>query len=49
MDRDIRYTNDKTYALGNAAAYTPNDNFYRRAFSPTVMIRNLRNLRRLGL
>lgn len=48
-DADISYLNDKVYTLSNAAPFTPNDNFYRRAFSTTVGIRNLRNLNRLGL
>ena len=42
------YVNDKTYQLGNSAAYTPNDAFYRRVFTTSVIIRNLRNLRRMG-
>ena len=48
-DADITYVNDKVYTLSNAAPLAPNDNFYRRAFSTTVGIRNLRNLNRLGL
>jgi prepilin-type N-terminal cleavage/methylation domain-containing protein len=48
-ESDISYVNDKVYTLSNAAAYTPNDNFYRRTFSTTVGVRNLRNLNRLGL
>lgn len=43
------YRNDKTYRLGNSPPYTPDDNFYRRAFTTTVAIRNLRNLRRMGM
>ena len=46
-DRDIQYTNQKTYQLSNAPVYTPADNFYRRVFSVTVGLRNLANLRRL--
>ncbi len=42
------FVNDKTYQLGNSAAYTPNDAFYRRVFTTSVIIRNLRNLRRMG-
>ncbi len=48
-DADLSYDNDKVYTLSNAAPFTPNDNFYRRTFSTTVGIRNLRNLNRLGL
>ena len=46
---DLSYLNDKLYTLSNAAPFAPNDNFYRRTFSTTVGIRNLRNLNRLGL
>ncbi len=46
---DIAYLNDKVYTLSNAPPFFPNDNFYRRTFSTTVGIRNLRNLNRLGL
>ena len=48
-ESDLSYLNDKVYTLSNAPAYTPNDNFYRRTFSTTVGVRNLRNLNRLGL
>lgn len=43
------YSNDKTYQLANGATYTPSDNYYRRAFTTTVAVRNLRNLRRMGM
>jgi prepilin-type N-terminal cleavage/methylation domain-containing protein len=46
---DLSYLNNKFYTLSNAAPFAPNDNFYRRTFSTTVGIRNLRNLNRLGL
>ncbi|MBR9813743.1 prepilin-type N-terminal cleavage/methylation domain-containing protein [bacterium] len=39
------YLNEKTYALGNAPTYTPNDNFYRRSASLTVQTRNPNRLR----
>ncbi|MEJ2603388.1 MAG: PilW family protein [Gammaproteobacteria bacterium] len=45
---DPRFVNDSTYRLGNAPAYTPNDNFRRRVYTTTVYIRNLSHLRRLG-
>ena len=48
-DSDLAYDNDKVYTLSNAAPFAPNDNFYRRTFSTTVGIRNLRNLNMLGL
>ncbi|MEX1032926.1 MAG: PilW family protein [Cellvibrionaceae bacterium] len=37
------YTNDKTYTLGStlAAAYAPNDNYFRRVYSTTVLLRNI--------
>lgn len=47
-DTDIQYTNQKTYTLSNAPALTPNDNFYRRVYSVTVGLRNLKTLRIMG-
>lgn len=44
---DLQYTNGKTYTIGNAPAYTPADNFYRRVYSVTVGLHNLISLRRL--
>ncbi len=45
---DPRYTDEKTYQLGNVAfggvAYTPNDNFYRTLFDTSVALRNRRLL-----
>lgn len=49
VDNDTRYDNDKTYNLSNAPAYTPNDDFRRRVFTTTVLVRNLKNSRRLGV
>ncbi|MEE8526945.1 MAG: PilW family protein [Gammaproteobacteria bacterium] len=49
VNNDTRYDNDKTYNLSNAPAYTPNDNFHRRVFATTVLVRNLKNSRRLGI
>jgi type IV pilus assembly protein PilW len=45
---DVQYTNDKTYTISNAPAYTPADNFYRRVFRITVGMHNLRALRSFG-
>lgn len=45
---DVQYTNDKTYTISNAPAYTPADNFYRRVFRITVGMHNLRALRNFG-
>jgi type IV pilus assembly protein PilW len=48
---DPTYVNDKVYDLGDPGLGTLgpfNDNFYRRVFSSTVMVRNVRNLERLG-
>jgi type IV pilus assembly protein PilW len=42
---DIRYDNDKTYTLSNSPAFVPNDGFYRRVYSLTAGIHNLRSLR----
>jgi hypothetical protein len=44
-DDDIRYTNEKVFSLSNAPDFQPNDNFYRRAFSIVVGLRNLKALR----
>ncbi len=46
---DTRYTDNRTYAVSNADDYLPNDGFHRRVYSVTVMLHNLRNLRRLGI
>ena len=43
-DPDIKYTNTKTYSISNAPAYTPADNFYRRVFSITIGMHNLKTL-----
>jgi type IV pilus assembly protein PilW len=47
VERDLQYTNDKTYRLSNAPAYAPADNFLRRVFSVTVGLRNMSSLRTL--
>ena len=46
---DTRYTNDKTYSVGNAPDFTPDDSFHRRVFSISVSIRNIRNLSIMSL
>ncbi len=46
---DLGYDDIKTYALSNAPAYTPADNFHRRVLSITVSIPNIRSLGQLGL
>jgi prepilin-type N-terminal cleavage/methylation domain-containing protein len=46
---DPSYVNPKTYQLSNEPAFTPNDNFYRRVFASTIMVRNVNNLRQLGI
>jgi type II secretory pathway pseudopilin PulG len=48
LTADRRYTDSRTYQVGNAPAYSPNDNFHRRIYSVTVTVHNLRNLRRLS-
>jgi len=47
-DTDLQYTNTKTYTMSNAPAFQPNDNFYRRIYSVTIGLRNLRTLRIMG-
>jgi prepilin-type N-terminal cleavage/methylation domain-containing protein len=46
---DASYQNPKTYQLSNEPALVPADNFYRRVFSSTIMVRNVNNLRQLGI
>ncbi len=41
------YTNDKTYLLGDVT-FTPNDSFYRRSATTTIVLRNPSNLRNLS-
>ena len=45
---DTRYTNDKTYLIGNAPAFVPADNFRRRVYSKTVSIQNIRIINIMG-
>jgi len=47
-DIDTRYTNDKTYLIGNAPAFIPADNFRRRVYSTTVSIHNIRIINIMG-
>jgi hypothetical protein len=47
VESDIRYENQKTYLISNSPAYAPADAFYRRVYSITVGLRNLRSLRML--
>lgn len=49
IEADQHYTNDKTFQLSNKPAYKPDDNFYRRVYSTTVLLRNIKNLRNLGV
>jgi prepilin-type N-terminal cleavage/methylation domain-containing protein len=44
---DRKYTDTRTYQVGNAADYTPNDAFHRRIYTVTVGVRNLRNFQRM--
>jgi prepilin-type N-terminal cleavage/methylation domain-containing protein len=44
---DRNYTDTRTYAVGNADDYTPNDAFHRRIYTVTVGMRNLRNFQRM--
>jgi type IV pilus assembly protein PilW len=49
VEIDVAYTNGKTYSLGNAADFTPNDQFRRRVYTTTVGIPNLRNRALMGI
>jgi type IV pilus assembly protein PilW len=46
---DPSYVNPKTYQMSNEPAFVPNDNFYRRVFASTILVRNVNNLRQLGI
>ena len=48
-DEDRAVDDTKTYAISNAADFTPNDNFHRRVFTTTVSVPNTRNRLLLGL
>ena len=48
LENDIRYDNDKTYNVSNAAAFAPDDGFHRRVVSTTVTIQNIRSLNAMG-
>jgi type IV pilus assembly protein PilW len=47
-DIDVRHTNQKTFSIGNAPNYTPNDSFHRRVYSTTVAIQNIRSMNMMG-
>jgi len=47
LNQDFGYTDNRTYTLSNAVAFTPNDNFHRRVYTVTVPIFNMRNRARL--
>jgi type IV pilus assembly protein PilW len=49
LEDDLRYQNDKTYTLSNAAPFVPGDGFHRRIDSTTVTIQNIRSLNVMGL
>lgn len=47
-DNDIRYENEKTYNVSNAAPFVPGDGFHRRVVSTTVIIQNIRSFNVMG-
>lgn len=47
QELDMRYTDQRTYRIGNAPDFAPADNFHRRIYSITVGVYNRRNLQRL--
>jgi type IV pilus assembly protein PilW len=49
LDEDFAYSDPRSYAVSNAPAYNPNDNFHRRLYQVTVRMPNRRNLLRLGI
>lgn len=48
IEDDTNYLNEKTYTMSNAPAFAPLDNFYRRVFTTTILLRNPSNLSKLG-
>lgn len=40
VEQDALYTSNKIYSVSNAGAYTPNDSFYRKVLTTTVLVRN---------
>jgi type IV pilus assembly protein PilW len=46
---DPSYVNPKTYQMSNEPAFVPADGFYRRVFASTILVRNVNNLRQLGI
>jgi type IV pilus assembly protein PilW len=49
VEEDFSYTDAGSYAVSNAPAYAPADNFHRRMYEITVPMHNPRNFRRLGI
>jgi type IV pilus assembly protein PilW len=45
---DPTYANTKTYTFADLPAYTPDDAFYRRLFSTTVVVRNVQGMNSLA-
>lgn len=43
LEEDPIYTNTKTYTIGNYTYDPPDDGYYRRTFTTTVLLRNNRN------
>lgn len=44
LQEDVNYTNLKTYSVGNVDFDPPDDGYYRRVYTTTVLLRNPRNL-----
>lgn len=44
LTEDQAYTNIKTYRIGNTTYDPPDDGYYRRVFTTTILLRNTRNL-----
>jgi Type IV Pilus-assembly protein W len=41
-DREVGFTDDRTYNIANRAAYSPDDDFRRVLVVKTIMLRNAR-------
>ena len=45
INLDVGHSDDRTYAISNKAAYTPDDRFHRRIYASTVVVRNVNSIR----
>ncbi|MCK5640752.1 MAG: PilW family protein, partial [Gammaproteobacteria bacterium] len=46
--QETGYTNSKSYKMGSVTKSAYNDGYYRRVYTSTVVLKNLRNRLQLG-